>query len=1353
MKKFYLLSVLFFGLFNCYSQTPITLTFQAKDSLTQSPLTLDSVYVQNLTENCDTTLYDGVSVLDFVALWPVGIEDSDSRGSESLTVMQNAPNPFRGSTLVRIYLKNAGDLNLAVYDNQGKQLSEYQNGLEKGWHLFGISTTGANLLFLKVSDNTSSKTIKLLSAGSGNEGNRISYQGQDGRGVETLKSVSDETGFIVYLGNQLQYTAYVDGYQESVLSDNPETSQTYTFSMLHPGFTCGTSLTINHVAGAVAPVNKTVTYGTVTNVPGEESKCWITSNLGADHQATAVSDATEPSAGWYWQFNRKQGYKHTGSVRTPNTTWIYPISENSDWISANDPCALELGSGWRIPTKTEWTNVDASGNWTNWNGPWNSVLKMHAAGDLPGGFLGARGIQGYYWSSTQSFATYSWYMNFNSGVSDVTINDKAEGSSLRCLREPSASAIPTVSTSALIDITQTTATGGGNVTADGGAPVTARGVCWSTLPIPTIADSLTSDGTGTGVFVSNLTGLTPNTPYYVRAYATNSVGTAYGNEVTFTTLPAAFTCGSAITINHIAGIVAPVNKTVTYGTVTNIPGETSKCWITSNLGADHQATAVSDATEASAGWYWQFNRKQGYKHTGSVRTPNTTWITTINENSDWIPANDPCSLELGAGWRIPTSLEWTNVDANGNWTNWNGPWNSALKIHAAGFLAYNSGSVYGRGSGGYYWSSAQYNATRGWYLMADADGSLVGDENKASGFSIRCLREQVTATLPTVNTAGITGITTATAVGGGEVISDGGASVTARGVCWSTMPNPTTSDGFTADGSGTGVFISNLTNLAPVTTYYVRSYATNSVGTAYGNEVTFTTLPFLFTCDASITVNHIAGVVAPVTKTVTYNIVSNIPGETSKCWIASNLGADHQAAAVSDATEPSAGWYWQFNRKQGYKHTGSVRTPNTTWITTINENLTWQASNDPCAIELGSGWRIPTNTELTNVDAGGNWTNWNGPWNSALKMHAAGKLDHSDGSLVGRGTNGDYWSSAQYDASYGQGLSFNNSGSDMSNNLKASGLPLRCLREASAITIPTVSTSPVIDITQSTATGGGNVTADGGAPVTARGVCWSILPNPTIADSLTSNGTGTGVFISNLTGLTPNTPYYVKAYATNSFGTAYGDEVTFTTLPAAFTCGTSITVNHVAGAVAPVNKTVTYGTVTNIPGETSKCWITSNLGADHQATAVSDATEASAGWYWQFNRKQGYKHTGSVRTPNTTWISSINENSNWTPVDDPCTIELGAGWRIPTKTEWTNVDVAGNWTNWNGPWNSALKIHAAGDLNSSNGSLWDRGSYGWYWTSKQYDSFASWFLNFGDGVSYLNFDSRSYGMSLRCIKE
>ncbi|MBU1945321.1 MAG: hypothetical protein KKE36_16790, partial [Actinobacteria bacterium] len=95
---------------------------------------------------------------------------------------------------------------------------------------------------------------------------------------------------------------------------------------------------------------------------------------------------------------------------------------------------------------------------------------------------------------------------------------------------------PTVTTTAVSNITSTTADSGGNVTDEGGAGVTARGVCWSTNPNPTTADDHTTDGTGAGAFTSSITGLSINTGYHVRAYATNSVGTSYGADVEFNTL-------------------------------------------------------------------------------------------------------------------------------------------------------------------------------------------------------------------------------------------------------------------------------------------------------------------------------------------------------------------------------------------------------------------------------------------------------------------------------------------------------------------------------------------------------------------------------------------------------------------------------------------------------------------------------------------------------------------------------------------------------------------------------------------------------------------------------------------------
>ncbi|MCX6278303.1 MAG: DUF1566 domain-containing protein [Bacteroidetes bacterium] len=299
---------------------------------------------------------------------------------------------------------------------------------------------------------------------------------------------------------------------------------------------------------------------------------------------------------------------------------------------------------------------------------------------------------------------------------------------------------PILTTTAVSNIAPTSVTSGGNITSDCGAAVTDRGVCWNTSAIPTNANSRTYDGNGTGTFASNLTVLTPGTTYYIRAFATNSNGTAYGNEVIFTSFAPLGSCGS-LTINHVvSGGVAPVDKTVTYSTVTNVAGEPSKCWITKNLGADYQAYYNTDCWESVSGWYWQFNRKKGYNHDGTTVTPSWT-ITSISENSDWIAANDPCKIELGAGWRIPTKTEWGNIDAAGNWSNWNGPWNSGLFLNAAGYLAASNGSKSGCGSSGCYWSNAQGSTGQGKYMNFYINGAGVEFGEKASGQSVRCIKD------------------------------------------------------------------------------------------------------------------------------------------------------------------------------------------------------------------------------------------------------------------------------------------------------------------------------------------------------------------------------------------------------------------------------------------------------------------------------------------------------------------------------------------------------------------------------------------------------------------------------------
>ena len=202
-----------------------------------------------------------------------------------------------------------------------------------------------------------------------------------------------------------------------------------------------------------------------------------------------------------------------------------------------------------------------------------------------------------------------------------------------------------------------------------------------------------------------------------------------------------------------------------------------------------------------------------------------------------------------------------------------------------------------------------------------------------------------------ITTTQLTNITATTASGGGNIISDGGFTVTARGVCWSTSVNPTIANNKTSDGNGTGTFSSNITGLTPITTYHIRAYATNSTGTAYGDDLTITTLG-----------------------------------------------------------------------------------------------------------------------------------------------------------------------------------------------------------------IPIINTTVASLITGTTAFTGGNISIDGGTTITSRGVCWSTTANPTISNSKTTDGTGTGTFSSKITGLNPDTPYHFRAYATNNGGTAYGSDITFTTLASS----TEVYLNNIA---------------------------------------------------------------------------------------------------------------------------------------------------------------------------------------------
>jgi CubicO group peptidase (beta-lactamase class C family) len=207
------------------------------------------------------------------------------------------------------------------------------------------------------------------------------------------------------------------------------------------------------------------------------------------------------------------------------------------------------------------------------------------------------------------------------------------------------------------------------------------------------------------------------------------------------------------------------------------------------------------------------------------------------------------------GWHLPSDADWTVLtdylgsDAGGKMKetgtkHWSGENTGA--INSSGFTALPggarlaNGSIIDLGSEASFWSSTGSGISNAWYRGLDNRTGAVSRYNDVSpaGFSVRCLYGAV---LPTVTTNVVSSIAEITALSGGVVISDGGAAVTARGVCWNTTGLPVITDSKTSDGIGSGAFTSNIVGLTGKTTFHVRAYAVNSAGTSYGNEQIFTT--------------------------------------------------------------------------------------------------------------------------------------------------------------------------------------------------------------------------------------------------------------------------------------------------------------------------------------------------------------------------------------------------------------------------------------------------------------------------------------------------------------------------------
>jgi uncharacterized protein (TIGR02145 family)/uncharacterized repeat protein (TIGR02059 family) len=546
---------------------------------------------------------------------------------------------------------------------------------------------------------------------------------------------------------------------------------------------------INNVnqAGSGIIFNPNLKYGLVSDIDGNIYKTiqigtqtWMAENL----KTTKYSDGSpipNVTNNTEWE-----------NLNTPAYSWYNnDISYKADygalynWYSVNSGKLCPIG--WHVPNITELHVLcdpykipeyehELAGNELMETGinHWSEPLGTNETGftAVPGGLrsiyfhgdFGSLGGGGTYWSSTYAEYYPPAYALFHAipysesfGTSPMKrLQPCADGLSVRCMMNKDYS-VCSVSTIGVSDISRNTATSGGSFTCDEGVPAESYGVCWSTEENPTIADRHTVDGTITGTFSSKITGLSLSTKYYVRAYVVNRIGTAYGNQVSFTALSAEpIVFNPELTYGTVADVEGNVYKTIQIGTQT---------WMAENLKTTkyNDNTLIPNITDNSTwanlstdAYCWYFNEESIYK-------------PVYGALYNWYAVNK--GKLCPTGWHVPSDAEWHSLvltlDANAQSNleseseiaggklketgirHWQSPNFGAT--NESGFTAIPGGlrdwkGEYGQGQiydESFYWSTTAIDSTRAYIRMMMYANSYIFRQSgvKFSGLSVRCLKD------------------------------------------------------------------------------------------------------------------------------------------------------------------------------------------------------------------------------------------------------------------------------------------------------------------------------------------------------------------------------------------------------------------------------------------------------------------------------------------------------------------------------------------------------------------------------------------------------------------------------------
>jgi hypothetical protein len=688
--------------------------------------------------------------------------------------------------------------------------------------------------------------------------------------------------------------------------------------------------------------------------------------------------------------------------------------------------------------------------------------------------------------------------------------------------------IPTVITVGKLAVYADSVLYKGNVTSDGFVTVTERGICWSTTSNPTTSSNKITVGNGKGVYTGMLTGMSPSTTYHVRAYAVNSIGTAYGADSTVTTLtisvPVVQTSGKisvyADSVYYRGRVTFSGNKPVT---------ERGFCWST-----------TSNPTTSS-------NKLQKGSDTGTFTgmvtglSPSTTYHIRAYAINSVGTAYGSDSTFTTLSISVPTVITGNISAVMGRSATVSGqiPFDGRRAITQKGFCwstsanpttALSTKSTQGGGT-----ASFNYNITG---LTPNTTYHVRAYATNAVGTSYGADSTFLTAAPPSVTLDNISAVSYTTASVIATVQSDGRQTVTSRGVCWSTFSNPNLGfASFKPSGtSGTGAYFVAVTGLSTNTKYHIRAYAINSVDTSYSADSTFTTLKYqpptvITAAPTNITANgaKVAGTVtadggsAVILRGICWSTNPNPKANIgSRSVNGSGLGSfNYNITTLAKGTTYHVRAFGINISDTGYGGDSIFKTLDVPKVTTdslktidaykVNCFATVTSDGGTTIIKRGVCWdtkpapkaKLPTSTN--NGSGLGQFVGAVTPLNPGITYYIRAFVINS------------------VDTAYGIEKTY------------------------TSPTFATVNTASAVSaITGFSAISGGNVLS--GNNITARGVVWDKSANPTIALSTkTSDGSGLGTFTSNISGLSSNTLYHVRAYATNDAGTAYGSDVSFTT--------------------------------------------------------------------------------------------------------------------------------------------------------------------------------------------------------------